>query len=88
MNKSNINKILTVALIIYFSAFSFFHLLRLTFSWEIIIKGAFGEQIIPTYISGFCIIFSLIIILKLTKILSQNKKAKIEKIKVEDIKNN
>lgn len=74
---SKINKILLFVLIFYFSALSIFHFIRLTFSWDILIKGAFGEHLVPSYISGFCIIFSLLIILKAKKLFSKNKVEKI-----------
>ncbi len=78
--KITTNIIFFDVIIVYFTILSILHFIRLTFSWEIIIKGAFGEQLIPSYASGFCIILSIIIILRATNIISRakNRNKKIE----------
>ena len=74
MNK--INKLGLLIIALYFFLSGLIHFARLTFSWEIILKGGFGEQAIPSYISGFCILFSILVVAFCLKSI---KKAKIDK---------
>ncbi len=73
------NNLFFTIIIVYFVVSSLLHFARLTFSWEIVIRGGFGEQVVPSYISGFCIMLGVLITISALKIISNNKKIKEKK---------
>ncbi len=86
LKKRNPNNIVFVVIIFYFVVSAILHFARLTFSWDVVIRGNFGEQLIPPYISGFCIITAIIIIFFITRLNRKTRKENEEKaVEEEDI---